>query len=95
MRRYFYLFILAASTFSACNNSSEDAQRQAETAMSGTASEAPTYRLGDKTDPVCQMEWDAEWTDSTVYKNETVRFCSEGCKMAFEARPEKYIVPSN
>lgn len=43
------------------------------------------------TDPVCGMERDAAWTDLTVHNGDTIKFCSEGCKMAFEARPEKYL----
>ena len=42
-------------------------------------------------DPVCEMEKDNTWTDFTVYKQDTIWFCSEGCKKAFEARPEKYV----
>ena len=42
-------------------------------------------------DPVCKMPRDSSWTDYTIYKNDTLWFCSEGCKMAFSARPEKYI----
>ncbi len=72
------------------NNSSTD------TANTGTVEmnmEAPKEPIDPKThvDPVCGMEWDNEWTDMTVYKGDTMRFCGEGCKMAFEARPQKYV----
>ncbi|MBS1585164.1 MAG: YHS domain-containing protein [Bacteroidetes bacterium] len=46
-------------------------------------------------DPVCGMPVDSSWTDSTVYQNYTLRFCSEGCKRAFLARPAKYLKPTN
>lgn len=46
-------------------------------------------------DPVCGMPVDSSWTDSTVYQNKTLRFCSEGCKKAFLARPAKYLKPSS
>lgn len=42
-------------------------------------------------DPVCDMPRESEWTDFTVYNNDTIWFCSEGCKKAFMARPGKYI----
>lgn len=47
--------------------------------------------LAGKTDPICEMEKDASWTDYSVYKGDSVWFCGEGCKKAFEARPEKYV----
>jgi YHS domain-containing protein len=45
---------------------------------------------GTKMDPVCEMEKDNTWTEYSVHNNDTVWFCSGGCKQAFDARPEKY-----
>lgn len=43
-------------------------------------------------DPVCGMVVDektAKW--KATYKGKTYYFCCQGCKVAFEADPEKYI----
>ena len=55
------------------------------------AEEATAKPLGAKLDPICEMEKDDTWTEYTIYNQDTVWFCSEGCKKAFEARPEKYM----
>ena len=44
-----------------------------------------------KIDPICEMEKDASWTEFSVHKGDTIWFCGEGCKQAFDARPEKYM----
>ena len=49
----------------------------------GTAATGPV-------DPVCEMAVDPTWTSYSVHAGDTVKFCSEGCKSAFDARPEKY-----
>jgi YHS domain-containing protein len=44
-------------------------------------------------DPVCKMtveEKTARFT--TNYKGKTYYFCAPGCKKAFEANPEKYLI---
>lgn len=41
-------------------------------------------------DPICDMIRDETWTDYMVYNNDSVWFCSEYCKEAFAANPEKY-----
>ncbi len=48
-----------------------------------------------KFDPVCEMTYDTSWVESTVYMHDTIRFCSENCKTAFVARPEKYLKMTN
>jgi YHS domain-containing protein len=43
-------------------------------------------------DPVCGMEVDEASPAATMeYKGEKYYFCAEGCKVAFEADPEKYL----
>ncbi|GAA4468848.1 hypothetical protein GCM10023093_27250 [Nemorincola caseinilytica] len=87
------IYILAAALLvltASCGNSAEQAT-QAE----GTPAGAPAMQASSdpnvKKDPVCEMAYDAEWTEYTVHNGDTIRFCSDGCKMAFEARPEKYL----
>lgn len=56
-------------------------------ATNETTATKPTGKI----DPVCEMDYDSEWTEYTVYMNDTIHFCSENCKTAFLARPEKYM----
>lgn len=43
-------------------------------------------------DPVCGMDVDeANPPAKTVYQGKTYYFCSPGCKVTFEAHPEKYL----
>jgi len=42
-------------------------------------------------DPVCGMEVDERKVAATcVYKGQTLYFCAEACKRAFQKDPEKY-----
>jgi YHS domain-containing protein len=43
-------------------------------------------------DPVCGMEVDeANPPATTEYQGKTYYFCAPGCKVAFEADPDKYL----
>ncbi len=43
-------------------------------------------------DPVCRMEIDSEKAAATSqYKGQTIYFCAQGCKAAFDKDPEKYL----
>lgn len=86
-------FCLSFSLISCGSKTSDSATATEQPAASEgmAATDAPKYTPGAKMDPVCEMEWGNEWTEMTVYNNDTVRFCSEGCKKAFEAHPTKYI----
>ena len=44
------------------------------------------------TDPVCKMRLDRENGISIEHKNETVYFCSEGCKRLFEQNPDTHTM---
>lgn len=82
--------ILLTVLFSSCG----DAANTASTELPGAPmapTEAPKYTKGAKMDPICEMEWDTAWVEFTVYQGDTIRFCSENCKTAFLARPEKYV----
>jgi YHS domain-containing protein len=76
-----------------CSNADAPATDAANSGTVEMNMEAPKEPIDPKThvDPICGMEWENEWTDMTVYKGDTIRFCGEGCKMAFEARPQKYV----
>jgi Cu+-exporting ATPase len=43
-------------------------------------------------DPVCKMTIDsAKAAAATEYKGQTIYFCARGCKVKFDAAPEKYV----
>ena len=46
-------------------------------------------------DPICKMEVDTDNPNggSSEYNGTTYYFCAPGCKVAFEAEPEKYLAP--
>lgn len=41
-------------------------------------------------DPVCGMPYDAAYKEWSVYKKDTIHFCSPTCKGVFDKNPEKY-----
>jgi YHS domain-containing protein len=87
---------LAAGAFFACNQpSTEKAAAKADSAMSTVTqpAEDTTALLpiaGKLGDPVCGMPYDTTYHESSVYKNDTVHFCSPTCKRVFDKNPEKY-----
>ncbi len=43
-------------------------------------------------DPVCAMEVDEQKAAApSDYKGQTIYFCANGCKVAFDKDPEKYL----
>ncbi|MBP1653032.1 MAG: hypothetical protein H6Q26_3189 [Bacteroidetes bacterium] len=87
---------IAAGVFFACNQpSSEKAAAKADSAMSTVTQPAEdTTALqpiaGKVGDPVCGMPYDTTYHEFSVYKNDTVHFCSPTCKRVFDKNPEKY-----
>lgn len=45
---------------------------------------------GKLPDPVCEMDYDTSYHEWTVFKGDTIHFCSVTCKEVFEKAPEKY-----
>jgi len=87
------IIILAIFYLSSCTGHGD---KSAPAAGSGMPAVQPAGTADiTAADPVCGMPVDSSWTDSTVYQNHTLRFCSEGCKKAFLARPNKYLKNSN
>lgn len=41
-------------------------------------------------DAVCGMPYDTTYHESSVYKKDTLHFCSPTCKRVFDKNPEKY-----
>jgi Cu+-exporting ATPase len=46
-------------------------------------------------DPICKMEVDTDNPNggSSEYNGTSYYFCATGCKVAFDAEPEKYLAP--
>lgn len=80
------LFIVVMLMISGCKNSENKPNvEQKETVIAPVVSV-----IAAKIDPVCEMEYDTSWTEFTVYNNDTVQFCSETCKTAFNGNSKKY-----
>lgn len=79
--------LIAIVLFTACGN---DAATESESVMEAEAAETTMVDPDAEMDPVCEMVKDDSWTDYSVNGTDTTWFCSEVCKGAYEARPEKY-----
>ena len=69
-----------------CDNP-DKAEKESNDAMPLTT---PLSNKADIIDPVCGMIKDSTWIDYTVYIGDTVWFCAESEKRAFEGNPKKY-----
>ena len=51
--------------------------------------------MATATDPICKMEVDTDNPNggSSEYNGTSYYFCAPGCKVAFDAEPEKYLAP--
>jgi YHS domain-containing protein len=87
MKRYIILFA-SIFAFSACNN--EEHSTASEKEDSASVQIAAPVASNIEKDPVCDMEKDGSWTEFTVHEGDTVWFCSETCKTAFEGNLAKY-----
>jgi YHS domain-containing protein len=47
--------------------------------------------FANKTDFICGMDVQADWTDTCTYKGNTYAFCAASCKEEFLKDPEKYL----
>lgn len=86
--KYSVLAFALSFMFVACGNSNSEHNDEASNDV--VEMEAPVAENA-VTDPVCGMVYDAAWTDYSVSGTDTLWFCGEGCKKAYEARPEKYM----
>jgi len=90
--KYTFLAVAACVLFAACNGeASSEATNETETTTEATTEmeEAPAHAHA-KMDPVCEMVYDASWTEYSVSGTDTTWFCSETCKTAYEGNPAKY-----
>lgn len=77
----------AALFLVACN--SEATSESTETESTETT-ETTMADPNAKIDPVCEMPYDAEWTEYSVDGTDTTWFCSEVCKGVYDKNPAKY-----
>jgi YHS domain-containing protein len=82
---------LSLALLAACAQRGAEQQQQAAgdtAAMAATPATAPM--AGKLPDPVCGMDYDTSYHEWSVYKGDTVHFCSPTCKEVFDKNPEKW-----
>lgn len=88
-----YMFLLAG-LMAACNGSEKKEAPAQDSAGMATqpAEQVPESDAlaGKLPDPVCGMPYDTTYHELSVYKKDTVYFCSPTCKRVFDKNPEKY-----
>lgn len=89
------LYVAALILVSACNSNTETATVTFGNKDTATVAKTDDKPAGVKIDPVCEMPQDTSWTEYTVYKGDTVRFCSDVCKGVFLKSPAKYEAKLN
>lgn len=93
--RQLTLIFIACFFVTSCGNQNTEQKAPAAKESNSLPSQTTTANGQLQADPVCEMPRDSSWTDYTIYNNDTLWFCSEGCKKAFMARPDKYIKNTN
>ncbi|WP_160716261.1 YHS domain-containing protein [Chitinophaga solisilvae] len=87
--KYFFIASSALLIFS-CNQAPKTTEKQEMPAVETTTPEQADIS-GKLPDPVCQMPYDTSYHEWTVYKNDTIHFCSITCKDVFAKAPEKFM----
>ncbi|WP_213086858.1 YHS domain-containing protein [Chitinophaga agrisoli] len=89
MKKLCYIVFFAGALM-ACGSS--NTQQPAMTAQQEDTVAATLIADGKMGDPVCQMPYDTSYHEFSVYKGDTVNFCSPTCKGVFDKNPDKYAV---
>lgn len=85
--RTFYICLLTG-LLAACNEAPKK-EMPAETAK--PVEQAHEAAIAGKfPDAVCGMPYDTAYPEWSVYKKDTLHFCSATCKRVFDKNPEKY-----
>lgn len=81
-----------ACLLAACGAGStkHSAPEDTTTAMAPAATATDAAVAGKLGDPVCGMPYDTAYKEWSVYKTDTVHFCSPTCKGVFDKNPAKY-----
>lgn len=93
MMKIFYTCLLAG-LIAACTEAPKKAPAIEDVAVK-PAEQAPepvhdALIAGKLPDAVCGMPYDTTYHEWSVYKKDTLRFCSPTCKRVFDKNPEKY-----
>lgn len=88
-----HIFVIGSALFLfACAQQNKPAENNTMPATPAAATEKLTADANGKLpDPVCEMPYDTSYKEWTVYKGDTLHFCSPTCKGVFEKAPEKYM----
>lgn len=73
----------------ACGTGGTQQQAPAADTMAAAVTASPV--AGKHPDPVCGMDYDTSYHEWSVYKADTVHFCSPTCKEVFDKNPEKWM----
>ncbi|SFO30078.1 YHS domain-containing protein [Chitinophaga sp. YR627] len=85
--------LLLVALMTACGNSGTQHTGGTDSVTTQPAEHAPAENAvvaGKLPDPVCGMPYDTMYKEWSVYKTDTLHFCSPTCKRVFEKNPEKY-----
>ncbi len=70
-------FAIAITTFLSCQNQTKQVGGH--------------VHFANKTDYICGMEVQPDYTDTCSYEGKTYAFCSASCKEEFLKKPEQYL----
>jgi P-type Cu+ transporter len=75
------------------NETKEAPHAELNVTNSTNATDATAFTIDDKTAicPVCGMQVDKATAEISTYQGLTYYFCSDACKSAFDADPDKYL----
>ncbi|WP_205195144.1 YHS domain-containing protein [Chitinophaga sp. Cy-1792] len=85
-----YVLVAAALFIISCGQQSKPAQSDSKSTETQETA-APVAASDKLPDPVCEMPYDTSYHEWTVYKNDTIHFCSNTCKEIFLKNPEKQM----
>ncbi len=91
MHKLFYPLALAGFLL-ACGAPST---QQATTTSEEDTAAATLAVNGKPGDPICEMPYDTSYHEFSVFRGDTVHFCSTTCKEVFDKNPEKYAAKLN
>ncbi|MBW8685599.1 YHS domain-containing protein [Chitinophaga rhizophila] len=85
--------LLLAALITACGNTGTKDTSTTDSVTTQPAEHTPAENAvvaGKLPDPVCGMPYDTMYKEWSVYKTDTIHFCSPTCKRVFDKNPEKY-----
>ncbi|MBV8255218.1 MAG: YHS domain-containing protein [Chitinophaga sp.] len=85
-----YVLVAAALFIMSCGQQSKPTETAATAAPAATPA-TEQMASGKLPDPVCEMPYDTSYHEFTVYKTDTIHFCSTTCKGVFEKNPAKFM----